>query len=55
MIKGIFKAYNPKGTFFYPFTEHCDIAFLLILFHHRDTVLVVLFVFLNLNLYIKIG
>jgi len=30
------------------------LLFLLILFHHRDTVLVVLFVFLNLNLYIKI-
>jgi len=61
MIKGIFKAYNPKGTFFtlehfyHHFTEYCDIAFLLILFPHRDTVLVVLFVFLNLNLYIKIG
>jgi len=30
------------------------LLFLLIMFHHMDTVLVVLFVFLNLHLYIKI-
>jgi len=61
MIQGIFKAYNPAGTFLVPFSsfyhnsnEDGDIAILLTLFHHMDTILVFLFVILNLTLYIKI-
>ena len=60
MIKGIVKAYNPAGTFYLPlsnlcyhdFFEDATLLFLLMLFHHMDTVLVFVFVFLNLNLYI---
>ena len=64
MIKCIFKAYNPAGTFllslsmfYHNFSDDGDIAFLLmliLLFYHLDTILVFLFVLLNLNLCIKI-
>ena len=57
MVKGIFKTYNPAGTFLLPlsicyhhFTEHGDIAYVAYtVIHHMDTILVVLLVFLNLT------
>jgi len=60
MIKGIFPLYNPAGTFLLPLSNFVitillsmvTLLCLLILFHHMDTVLVILFVFLKLNLYI---
>jgi len=55
MIKGIFKTSNTflllvSNFFNHYFTEHGNIVYLVILFHHWDTILKALFIFLNLTL-----
>jgi len=62
MIKGIFETYNPAGTFLLPLriffiTILLSMMILLILltwFHHMDIKLVMLLVFFNLTLYLKL-
>jgi len=62
MIKGIFRKYNPAGTFLLPLNIFVivvliSMVILLILhiwFNHVDTILVVLLFFFNLILYIKL-
>jgi len=56
MIKGIFKTYNPAGTFLLPLSNLTTVTCLifLIVLHHMDTILVVLLVFFNLTLNLKL-